>query len=170
MNFSEFGDICKAIKVKFGNDIIVELFPEAVQPYIVVDKDALLQICEFLYKDPQFYFDLLNCITAHDNGPEIGTMEVWYHLTSIPKEQSFIIKLSIDRNPEDGETLSKVPSVASIWKTADWHERESFDLLGIHFENHPDLRRILLPADWEGYPLRKDYVEQEKYHGIKVKY
>jgi NADH-quinone oxidoreductase subunit C len=170
MNFSIFEDICQAIRGKFSNEIIVESFSETIQPYIIIEKENLLQICDFLYKDPRFYFDLLNCITAHDNGPEIGTMEVWYHLTSIPKEQSFIIKLIIDRNPVEGKALPEVPSVSSIWKTADWHEREAYDLLGIEFQNHPDLRRILLPADWEGYPLRKDYVEQEKYHGIKVKY
>ena len=153
--------------MKFGNEIISESFTDAIQPYVLIRKKDLLSVCDFLYKDPRFYFDFLNCITAHDNGPEIGTMEVWYHLTSIPFEKSFILKIIVERN---GEELPSVPSVSSVWKTADWHERETYDLLGIHFDNHPDLRRILLPADWEGYPLRKDYVEQEKYHGIKVKY
>jgi NADH-quinone oxidoreductase subunit C len=60
--------------------------------------------------------------------------------------------------------------VSSIWKTADWHEREAYDLVGVQFVNHPNLTRILLPADWQGHPLRKDYVEQERYHGIQVKY
>jgi NADH-quinone oxidoreductase subunit C len=164
MDFSSFGTISERIQNKFGADIFVETFPEAVQPLVLINQQNLLLICDFLYRDKQSYFDLLNCISAHDNGPEIGTIEVWYHLTSIPFEKSFIIKVLIDRDSPN------IPSVSSIWKTADWHERESFDLFGIHFENHPDLRRILLPADWEGHPLRKDYVEQEKYHGIKVKY
>jgi NADH-quinone oxidoreductase subunit C len=64
----------------------------------------------------------------------------------------------------------EVPSLSGIWKTADWHEREAYDFFGIQFTGHPNLTRILLPADWEGHPLRKDYVEQERYHGIKVKY
>ena len=80
-----------------------------------------------------------------------------------------MLKVEVARNTEEGK-LPQVPSVSSIWKTADWHEREAFDLVGIEFTNHPDLRRILLPSDWEGYPLRKDYKEQEEYHGIKVKY
>ncbi|MCL4147034.1 UNVERIFIED_CONTAM: hypothetical protein GTU68_050159 [Idotea baltica] len=105
-----------------------------------------------------------------DNGPENNTMELWYHLTSIPFEKSFIIRVIIDRTPKEGDELPTVPSLSSIWKTADWHEREAFDLLGINFSEHPDLRRILLPADWVGYPLRKDYKEMEEYHGIKVKY
>ena len=66
--------------------------------------------------------------------------------------------------------LPQVPSLVKIWKTADWHEREVYDLVGVNFKGHPDLRRILLPEDWEGHPLRKDYQEQEKYNGIKVKY
>ena len=70
------------------------------------------------------------------------------------------------RNREKPE----VQSLSSIWKTADWHEREAYDFFGIQFLGHPNLTRILLPADWEGHPLRKDYVEQERYRGIKVKY
>jgi NADH-quinone oxidoreductase subunit C len=69
----------------------------------------------------------------------------------------------------ENDQLPSVPSLVSIWRTADWHEREAFDLVGVYFEGHPDLRRILLPEDWVGHPLRKDYVEQEKYHGIQVK-
>jgi NADH-quinone oxidoreductase subunit C len=75
-----------------------------------------------------------------------------------------MVKVDLDR------ARPIVPSVYSIWKAADWHEREAFDLLGIQFEGHPDLRRLLMPADWEGHPLRKDYQEQNYYRGIKVKY
>lgn len=170
MDFSAFNNIVSAIKEQFGSEIELVENPDKIQPYLQIDKSTLPAICDFLYKDSRFYFDFLNCITAIDNGVEANTMELWYHLTSIPFEKSFIMKVLIDRTPEKDQDLPCVPSVSSIWKTADWHEREAYDLLGIRFLNHPDLRRILLPADWVGHPLRKDYEEQEKYHGIKVKY
>jgi NADH-quinone oxidoreductase subunit C len=120
------------------------------------------------------YFDMLSCLTGLDNGVEkaamdIGTMEVIYNLYSIPFEHGLMLKVIIPRN-QIGEALPQVPTVSHIWKTADWHERETFDLMGISFTNHPDLRRILLPEDWVGHPLRKDYEAQEYYHGIQVKY
>jgi NADH-quinone oxidoreductase subunit C len=80
-----------------------------------------------------------------------------------------MLKLEIARN-QPGDPLPQVPSISHIFRTADWHEREAYDLMGIYFTGHPDLRRILLTADWEGHPLRKDYQLQETYHGIKVAY
>ena len=94
-------------------------------------------------------------------------MEVVYHLSSLPLEHTFVIRVVIAR---DFDNLQAIPSIASLWRTADWHEREAYDLFGIPFSDHPDLRRILLPNDWEGHPMRKDYKEQEYYHGITVKY
>jgi NADH-quinone oxidoreductase subunit C len=89
-------------------------------------------------------------------------------LYSIPYEHAFVMKVIVPRGDE--HNLPAVPSLCNVWKTANWHEREAFDLYGITFTGHPDLRRILLPTDWQGYPLRKDYKEQETYHGIKVAY
>lgn len=169
MDFSSTVQIASVIRQKFGESSVIFLEEKAIQPFIEIAPTQLLKICKFLYTSSEYYFDFLNCITAIDNGSEEGKMELIYHLTSIPFEKSVILKITFPRNDEHG-LLPKVASVSSVWKTADWHEREAFDLLGINFENHPDLRRILMPADWEGHPLRKDYKEQEKYHGIKVKY
>jgi NADH-quinone oxidoreductase subunit C len=139
------------------------------QHALVAPTQAIADICRFLHEDNRLYFDYLACITAIDNGPATATMELIYHLTSIPYGRDLVLKTIFPRN-EPGEALPSVPTVSTIWRTADWHEREAYDLLGIHFEGHPDLRRILLPEDWQGHPLRKDYDLQERYHGIYVRY
>lgn len=129
---------------------------------IVIDKDDLLSVCRHLLGDEGLYFDSLSCVTGVDNGPAAGTMEVIYNFYSIPFDHHLMLKVIIPReNP-------KVESVSHLWRTADWLEREIFDMYGIVFQDHPDLRRILMPADWEGYPLRKDYKQQEYYRDIKV--
>ena len=139
-----------------------------LQPYLTISSSRLVELCQFLRDDDRLFFDLLACLTAIDNGPASDTIDVIYNLTSIPYAHDLMLKVVIPRNTQQ-TVLPSVPSVAHIWRTADWHEREAFDLVGIHFENHPDLRRILLPADWLGHPLRTDYQEPEQYHGIKTK-
>jgi NADH-quinone oxidoreductase subunit C len=134
--------------------------PKAVR----IDPNDLVPVCTALYSDPRCYFDMLSCVTGIDNGPEANTMEVAFNLYSIPFNHHLMIKVILPRTNPEVETLT------SIWKSADWQEREVFDMYGIKFLNHPDLRRILLPADWEGYPLRKDYKHQEYYRNIKVEY
>ena len=161
MDFSKTEHIAKVIKEQ---GISVEINLEAKQPFILFFKEDIVKLFSSLFYYKEFYFDFLNCITCVDNGAEKGSIDLIYHLTSIPFEHSVILKTEIPR--EDSE----ISSVSSVWKSADWHEREIFDLFGVKFTNHPDLRRILMPADWEGFPLRKDYQEQEFYHGIKVKY
>ncbi len=131
---------------------------------ITVGANDLVATCDLLWRHPETYFDSLSCVTAIDLGPEQGQIEVIYTLYSIPKHVTVHLKVVAERDK------AEIPSVSSIWKTADWHEREAYDLVGVQFVNHPNLIRILLPADWEGHPLRKDYVEQERYHGIQVKY
>lgn len=143
-----------------------QLSPEssAHPPTFRVDSQNLVPLLTELRENPATYFDMLSCLTGIDNGPEANTMEVIYHLYSIPFHQSLAIKVMLPReNPE-------TDSVCHLWKTAEWHEREAYDLLGIRFKNHPDLRRILLPADWVGHPLRKDYRHEEYYHGVHVAY
>ncbi|MEM6643741.1 MAG: NADH-quinone oxidoreductase subunit C, partial [Bacteroidota bacterium] len=137
---------------------------DATPAGLIISEPLLVDVCRLLHSNPSTYFDSLSCLSGLDGGSESGVMEVIYHLYSIPFNLHLALYVVLDRvNPE-------VDSVSDVWRGANWHERETYDLLGIKFKNHPDLRRILLPEDWEGYPLRKDYVEQELYHDIKVKY
>lgn len=152
----------------FGPEIILEEIG-GLMPILKVPVDQIAPICEFLKSDSRCYFDSLSCLTGIDNGPDKNTMEVIYNLYSIPHDQKLALKVEFVRN-NDSENLPTLPSVSHIWASANWDEREAFDLLGIEFVGHPDLRRILMPNDWEGYPLRKDYQQQEIYHGITVKY
>ncbi len=107
-------------------------------------------------------FDSLMCLSGVDNGD--NTLGVVYHLHSMTKKNKVTLKVKVPKeNP-------KVRSVEKVWRTADWHEREAFDLVGLVFEGHSDLRRILCPYDWVGHPLQKDYKQPEFYNGMKVPY
>ncbi|MFN3850222.1 MAG: NADH-quinone oxidoreductase subunit C [Spirosomataceae bacterium] len=166
----QYSEIKQLIINMFGKEVILKEDTTSPQHSITVSTERLLEIAQFLHVQSQLYFDFLACITAIDNGAEIGTVEVIYNFTSIPYQHDFTLKVEVERGDLEKNILPKVPSLTPIWRTADWHEREAYDLVGIEFVGHPDLRRILLPSDWQGHPLRKDYLEQEIYHGIKVKY
>jgi NADH-quinone oxidoreductase subunit C len=143
----------------------VPVIDESCTPHAFrVEAADLHPVMTALYGNPETYFDMLSCVTGVDNGVEAATMEVVYNLYSIPFNHHLTIKVVLQRDKPE------VTSVSDIWKTANWHEREIFDMYGIYFANHPDLRRILMPADWEGHPLRKDYKHQEYYRDIKVEY
>lgn len=131
---------------------------------IKISAADLLSVMDTLYRHPTTFFDMLSCVTGVDNGVDAATLEVVYNLYSIPFNHHLMIKILLPRDKPE------IESVSHIWKTANWLEREVFDMYGIHFKNHPDLRRILMPADWEGYPLRKDYKHQAYYRDIKVEY
>ncbi len=158
-----FSELKSHIEVNCSGAVINEDL-NATPQALIINPNSIVEVCAFLHANPKTYFDQLACLTGLDNGPEAGTMEVIYNLYSIPHQLSLMLKCVLDR------TKPEIDSVCEIWRTANWHEREAFDLVGITFLNHPDLRRILLPADWEGHPLQKDYTEQEKYHGITVVY
>jgi len=130
----------------------------------IVPKESILAVCEALQNNPSCYFDMLSCVTGVDNGVETGTMEVLYHLYSIPFNQSLVLKVILPREHPELE------SITTVWMSANWLEREVYDMFGIVFKNHPDLRRILMPADWKGFPLRKDYKHEEYYRGVKIEY
>ncbi len=124
----------------------------------------LRAVCQNLHDNATTFFDMLSCVSVVDNGPESGTLEVIYNLYSIPFNHRLALKVTL---PREGP---EIDSIQHIWKTANWHEREAWDMFGLKFRDHPDLRRILLPADWEGHPLRKDYKQQQYYRGVKVEY
>jgi len=152
---------------KFGAEVIIGQETGALQPALLIDPDQIAAVCLELRDNPDTYFDFLSSITGVDYGVESGRFGVVYHLASIPFQTQLTLKISRE-NSRDLNDLPAFPSITSIYRTADWHEREAYDLIGIYFEGHPDLRRILLPDDWEGFPLRKDYKNAEFYKGIRI--
>jgi NADH-quinone oxidoreductase subunit C len=152
--------VCEKVRDKFpkASPNIVEV---AGDPYVTVAADRIVEICRWLRDDPEMKFDLCSSISGTDD-----TKDFWvvYHLYSVHKNQRAVLKVKAEPR-----TDPVVPSVVSVWKAADWHEREAYDMYGIRFEGHPDLRRILLPEDWPGYPLRKDYEFPDEYQGIPLK-
>ncbi|MEQ9467762.1 MAG: NADH-quinone oxidoreductase subunit C [Ekhidna sp.] len=159
----QFEEIKKLIEQELPSAVIGEDL-ESTPKALLIHPSEIKEVCTFIHAHEKTYFDSLSCLTVLDNGEEKNTMEVIYNLYSIPYDLHLALKVELDRNKPE------IESVTAIWRAADWHEREAYDLLGIQFNNHPDPRRILLPDDWVGHPLRKDYVEQETYHEVKVKY
>ena len=158
-----FDEILKIIQSSCAaGEAVVDanMTPKGVQ----IHASDLRNVCLKLYQDPSVFFDMLSCITAVDNGVAPGTIDVIYNLYSIPFNHQVALKVSVPRDS------AELDSLQDIWKTANWHEREAWDMFGVKFKGHPDLRRILLPADWEGHPLRKDYKQQEYYRGVKVEF
>lgn len=156
--------IYEVLTQQFG-DIVLELDTElAGEPNIRIAASAIADVCQYLAETDTLAFDSLMCLSGVDLNAKDEELTVVYHLYSMQHRQRVVIKTTV---PKTDPHLS---SVSHIWKTADWHEREAYDLYGIHFEGHADLRRILLPDDWNGYPLRKDYKEPEFYRGMRVPY
>lgn len=151
----------------FGLDVIEDTQLEGLQPALYIAKDQMENVCFYLRDSEPFYFDFLSNVTAVDDS-ENGKFIVVYHLASLPYQTQLTLKVKVDM-PEAEDVLPEVNSVSKVWKTAEWHEREAYDLMGIFFVNHPDLRRILMPDDWEGFPLRKNYTDPDYYHEIPVK-
>jgi NADH-quinone oxidoreductase subunit C len=118
---------------------------------ITAPSERLEQIAEDLRAAPGLEFDFLSDITAVDRFPMEPRFELNYHLLSIPLRHTVRLRAKVPG------TNPVIATVTPVWPTANWHEREIFDLFGVRFDGHPDLRRILMPDDWEGYPLRKDY-------------
>jgi len=151
------------IKKEFG-DAVSDLDDNPHMPFFEVKDTAYWQsIAYFMRTDARLKFNFLSCLSGIDyNNGQLGIV---CNLDSLGEHNH---KLSVKVNCT--KENPHIPSVAEVWLTADWHEREAYDMYGIVFDEHPDLRRILCPDDWEGYPLRKDYQVQEYYHGIRVPY
>ncbi|QGJ70557.1 NADH-ubiquinone oxidoreductase chain C [Planctomycetales bacterium 10988] len=171
------GTVLPALEKSFPEEI-VGCTTEVLDPWIEVRPESIASVCRFLRDDPEFHMDMLTNISAVDYfepDPKKAKrfkydphLELVYHLWSTHSKRRLILKLMLPRwkNDQAGQ-LPEVPSVNSIWRTADWHEREIYDLMGIFFLGHPHLRRILCPEDWVGHPLRKDYEMPLEYHGIR---
>jgi NADH-quinone oxidoreductase subunit C len=154
--------IHELLKSRCGEAILDAKLEGVLDPFVKVAPDKIREVALFARDDQQLQFDLLMCLSGVDyTGGKLGVV---YHLNSMKLNQKIVLKVDLTV-----ENLH-VQSVESVWKTANWHEREAFDLYGIIFDGHPDLRRILLPDDWEGYPMRKDYQVPEFYNGMKVPY
>jgi NADH-quinone oxidoreductase subunit C len=137
---------------------------EVASPFAVVAADAIVEVAGFCKSDPELAFDNLMCLSAVDYPKETPPrMEVVYHLLSYKHAHTFALKVHLPReNPS-------VPTVEGVWGVANWHEREAYDMFGIVFVGHSDPRRILLPDDWIGHPLRKDWQDPDFYNGMHVK-
>lgn len=152
----------------------------ALDPWIEVAPAGLVEVCRTLRDTPSLRMNMLHCISGVDYfEPDekkaakvewTPHVEVLYHLSSFIHRHRIVLRARLPRwkNDVPGE-LPELASVSGTWSTANWHEREVFDLMGIRFTGHPDLRRILCPEDWVGHPLRKDYQTPDEYQGIKVK-
>ena len=156
----EAQDIFTRLEKQFPGKV-GEFKGDVPEPFCLVNAQEIVAVCRFLRDDPSLKFEVLSDLTALD-WPKEEKIQVVYHLYSYPNKHQIVLKVDLPRgNPV-------IPTVEAVWKVANWFEREVFDLFGVVFEGHSDLRRIMLPEDWVGFPLRKDYVEQEEYDGIST--
>ena len=151
-----FDDIVKFIQSKAAGKSSIIGRKEA----ILVSPDNWTEVSMLLKNESDLDFNYLMCISSYDKGDN-KTYGVAYNLFSTTKNHYLEVRVEA----EDGISI---PSVVSLWQTANWHEREAYDMMGIHFEGHPNLKRILLSDDWEGHPLRKNFKEPDYYHGMPV--
>jgi NADH-quinone oxidoreductase subunit C len=123
-----------------------------LNPTVLVLREEILDVCRWLRDNPEYDMTYLSFVSAVD-WPD--HFDIVYHLASVSRGHALTLKVAIPRDD------LRMPSVVGLWRGADWHERETYDLFGIVFEGHPNLRRIMMSADWHGHPLRKDYVYED---------
>ena len=152
------------IHEKFGSAISALDANETMPFFEVIDTSQWTEIALFMRDHPKLKFNYMACLTGVDYPAEekLGIICNFESLALFNHKLAVKVKCARDGG--------SIPSVACVWHTANWHEREAYDMFGMTFTGHPELRRILCPDDWEGYPLRKDYKVQDQYHGIKVPY
>ena len=153
----EVDKIHEKLSGHFGPDVVLgltEADKELRDPFITVSGHKLDVVCMYCRVEPALDFDFCQSLTGMDTGE---TLTCVYHLYSYKQRHTLVLKAAAPRD------AAQLPSVVGVWPAADWYEREAAEMYGIHFEGHPDLRPLLLPEGWVGYPMRKDYVEQPHY-------
>lgn len=139
---------------KFGEDVVKESVESSGQIAVTVERDHVVEVATFLRDDPDLAFDFLSFVAGVDRLPLEPRFQVVYQLYSTRRKHRFRFKALLEE-PEGGSP--SVDSVFGVWPTADWHERETAEMYGITFNNHPDPRHLLLPEHWTVNPLRKDF-------------
>ena len=151
-----FDDIRKLIDSKMGEKSHMTEQNEV----LFVLPEHWIEVATLLKNESELNFNYLMCISSYDKGDN-KTYGVAYNLFSTINNHYLEIRVEVGNG-------QSIPSVSDLWQTANWHEREAYDMMGMHFEGHPDLKRILLSEDWEGHPLRKNFKEPDYYHGMPV--
>ncbi len=173
-------EIITLLESQFGSAVTAKN-ADVLDPFVTVEPAKSVEVCTFLRDDPRLKFEMLNDISGVDylepDAKKVAKagfdphIEVVYHLSSFSfPGRRFTVKLVLPRW-KDGAVgqLPEVPTLCGVWSTADWQEREVYDLIGVMFIGHPNLVRILLNDDWVGHPLRKDYEFPLEYHGIRCR-
>jgi NADH-quinone oxidoreductase subunit C len=158
--------LAAALAARFSSDVLgfeAAADPTAKEgprdPAVRVRAEGVADVLRALRDEPAWRFDFLQNLTAVD-WPKAAKLELVYHLFSYPHRHELVVKTDVPRE------RPRLPSIAALYRNADWLEREQYDLLGVVFEGHPDLRRLLMPDDWVGHPMRKDYREPRAYRGM----
>ncbi len=164
----ENGTLQKQVEARFGESACAWAADYSGCPFLIIPAENLKAVARFLKTDPDLKFDCLMCISGVHLTEPSEYLEVVYHLFSIPLRCRLAIKVRLERPLSLEHYYLRVDTVSDIWAAAKWMEREAFDMFGIRFTGHPDLRRLLLPHDWLGHPLLKDYREFDDYRGIST--